>query len=63
MPEAQERFERWRAAGNGAGALDAARSALDSDLDTPGAIEAIDRAAASGVGVSEAAALLGISFA
>ncbi len=63
MPNAQERFERWRAAGNGSGGLDAARAALDDDLDTPGAIEAIDRAAQSGVGVSEAAALLGVELA
>ena len=40
--------------------LDEVRAALDEDLDTPGAIEAIDRAAAKGLGVSEAAALLGV---
>ena len=62
MPEAQERFERWQAAGRGSGGLDSVRLALDEDLDTPGAIEAIDRAAASGVGVSEAAALLGVDL-
>jgi len=33
---------------------------LDEDLDTPGAVAAIDSAAARGVGVSEAAALLGV---
>jgi L-cysteine:1D-myo-inositol 2-amino-2-deoxy-alpha-D-glucopyranoside ligase len=37
------------------------RSALDDDLDTPGALSAIDAAAAAGKGVSEAAALLGVS--
>jgi len=63
MPEAQERFERWCAAGDGLGGLDAARAALDSDLDTPGAIEAIDSAARSGVGVGSAAALLGVVLA
>ena len=62
MHEAQERFERWQAAGRGSGGLDSVRRALDEDLDTPGAIEAIDRAAASGVGVSEAAALLGVDL-
>jgi L-cysteine:1D-myo-inositol 2-amino-2-deoxy-alpha-D-glucopyranoside ligase len=38
------------------------RRALDNDLDTPGAIAAIDRAAAAGEGVSTAAALLGVSL-
>jgi L-cysteine:1D-myo-inositol 2-amino-2-deoxy-alpha-D-glucopyranoside ligase len=60
MPQADERLERWIASGGGSGGLDEARAALDDDLDTPGAIEAIDRAAARGVGVSEAAALLGV---
>jgi L-cysteine:1D-myo-inositol 2-amino-2-deoxy-alpha-D-glucopyranoside ligase len=58
----QERLRSWVAAGTGSAALDAVRSALDSDLDTPGAIEAIDRAAKAGNGVSEAAALLGVSL-
>jgi L-cysteine:1D-myo-inositol 2-amino-2-deoxy-alpha-D-glucopyranoside ligase len=62
MPVNQERFERWRAAGTGGGALDAVRAALDHDLDTPGAVVAIDRAAAQGLGVSEAAALLGVEW-
>ncbi len=60
MPTADARLERWLAAGEGAGGLDAARAALDDDLDTPGAIAAIDAAAAAGEGVSEAMALLGI---
>jgi len=62
MPGNAERLDRWIAAGSGSGGLDAVRAALDSDLDTPGAVEAIDRAAASGLGVSEAAALLGVSI-
>lgn len=62
MPAAQERYERWRAAGIGAGGLDSARLALDDDLDTPGAIDAIDRAVAAGIGVSEAAGLLGVDL-
>ena len=37
------------------------RAALDDDLDTPAALAAIDAAAAAGQGVSEAAALLGVS--
>ncbi len=60
MPVAAERVERWAAAGQGSGALDEARAALDDDLDTLGAIEAIDGAASAGLGVSEAAALLGV---
>jgi len=60
MPEADERLRRWVAAGEGSGALDEVRAALDSDLDTPGAVAAIDAAAARGVGVSEAAELLGV---
>jgi L-cysteine:1D-myo-inositol 2-amino-2-deoxy-alpha-D-glucopyranoside ligase len=61
MPEATERLERWRAAGKGDGALAEVRAALDDDLDTPAAVAAIDKAAASGLGVSEAAALLGVT--
>jgi len=61
MPRAQERLERWVAAGHGSGGLDSARAALDDDLDSTGAIEVIDHAAASGLGVSEAAALLGVN--
>jgi L-cysteine:1D-myo-inositol 2-amino-2-deoxy-alpha-D-glucopyranoside ligase len=60
MPRAAERLERWRAAGAGEGGLDAARTALDDDLDTAAAIGAIEEAVARGEGVSDAAALLGI---
>jgi L-cysteine:1D-myo-inositol 2-amino-2-deoxy-alpha-D-glucopyranoside ligase len=56
-----DRLARWRAAGEGKGALDEVRDRLDDDLDTPGAIEAIDAAAAQGDGVSSAALLLGVS--
>jgi L-cysteine:1D-myo-inositol 2-amino-2-deoxy-alpha-D-glucopyranoside ligase len=38
------------------------RSALDDDLDTPGAVAALDEAAAAGHGVAEAAALLGVDI-
>jgi L-cysteine:1D-myo-inositol 2-amino-2-deoxy-alpha-D-glucopyranoside ligase len=62
LPRAVERLERWRSAGEGDGGLDAARSALDDDLDTPTAVAAIDEAAATGRGVSKAAALLGVEF-
>jgi L-cysteine:1D-myo-inositol 2-amino-2-deoxy-alpha-D-glucopyranoside ligase len=40
--------------------LNTVRSRLDDDLDTPGAIEAIDAAAERGVDVTAAAALLGV---
>ncbi|MFZ4518560.1 MAG: cysteine--tRNA ligase [Microthrixaceae bacterium] len=60
MPAADERLRRWVGAGAGSGALGDVRKALDEDLDTPGAVAAIDAAAARGVGVSEAAALLGV---
>jgi L-cysteine:1D-myo-inositol 2-amino-2-deoxy-alpha-D-glucopyranoside ligase len=60
LPRAADRLERWRAAGSGDGGLNATRTALDDDLDVVSAIAAIDAAAASGAGVSAAAALLGI---
>ncbi|HEV2360460.1 MAG TPA: cysteine--tRNA ligase, partial [Acidimicrobiales bacterium] len=59
--EATARLARWRAAGEGKGALDEVRDRLDDDLDTPGAIAAIDAAAAKGEGVSVAAGLLGVN--
>jgi L-cysteine:1D-myo-inositol 2-amino-2-deoxy-alpha-D-glucopyranoside ligase len=62
MPEAAERLAAWRAAGEGDGALDDVRSCLDADLDTPGAVAAVDRAAKDGRGVSSAAALLGVAL-
>jgi L-cysteine:1D-myo-inositol 2-amino-2-deoxy-alpha-D-glucopyranoside ligase len=62
MPTAAARLERWLAAGPGDGALAAVRAALDDDLDTPGAVGAIDDAVAAGAGVSEAAMLLGVNI-
>jgi L-cysteine:1D-myo-inositol 2-amino-2-deoxy-alpha-D-glucopyranoside ligase len=62
MPRAAERLDRWRASGGGDGGLEAARLALDDDLDTPTAVAAIDEAAAAGQGVSKAAALLGVDL-
>ena len=61
MPAAAERLERWRSAGNGDGALEDVRAALDDDLDTPRALAAIDAAVAAGQGVSRAATLLGVA--
>jgi L-cysteine:1D-myo-inositol 2-amino-2-deoxy-alpha-D-glucopyranoside ligase len=62
VEEARERWELWRHAGEGDAASDAVDAALDEDLDTPGALEAIDRAARVGRGVSTAAAMLGVSL-
>jgi L-cysteine:1D-myo-inositol 2-amino-2-deoxy-alpha-D-glucopyranoside ligase len=61
MPVAVARLAAWRAAGDGDGALDEVRRALDEDLDTPAALVAIDRAASEGTGVSAAASLLGVA--
>jgi L-cysteine:1D-myo-inositol 2-amino-2-deoxy-alpha-D-glucopyranoside ligase len=63
MPAAAQRLVAWSVAGEGDGGLEEARAALDADLDTPGALAAVDRAAAAGRGVSEAAALLGVDLA
>lgn len=60
MPAAAERLELWVSAGAGDAALEEVRAALDDDLDTPGAVAAIDAAARAGSGVSRAAALLGV---
>ncbi len=62
MPQAAARLERWLEAGVGEGALEEVRAALDSDLDTPAAVEAIDDAAARGEGVSRSALLLGVDL-
>ena len=67
MPEAAARLDRWRggaaAAGDGAAVLETVRAHLDEDLDTPGAVEAIDVAAAAGADVTAAALLLGVRLA
>lgn len=64
MPNAAQRLERWQAAGEGRGdaGLAEARGALDDDLDTPGAVAAIDAAAGTGASVALAAALLGVDL-
>ncbi|MEO1056996.1 MAG: cysteine--tRNA ligase, partial [Actinomycetota bacterium] len=63
MPRNAERLDRWLASVGGRPGeqvLDTARERLDDDLDTPGAIAAIDAAAADGVDVTLAADLLGV---
>jgi L-cysteine:1D-myo-inositol 2-amino-2-deoxy-alpha-D-glucopyranoside ligase len=64
MPRAAARLEAWLATGiPGEGpspVLDAVRARLDDDLDTPGAVVAIDTAAERGEPVGDATALLGV---
>ncbi|MFP5327474.1 MAG: cysteine--tRNA ligase [Acidimicrobiia bacterium] len=62
LSAAAERLELWQAAGPGGDGLAAVRGALDDDLDAPAALAAIDEAARSGGGVSEAASLVGVSL-
>ncbi len=60
LTEAEDRLAAWRSAGPGDGGLLKVREALDDDLDVPAAIAAVDEAVASGEGVDQAAALLGV---
>jgi len=62
VERAAERLERWRRVGDGDGALEEVRAALDDDLDCPRALAAVDTAAARGEGVGAAAQLLGIQL-
>jgi L-cysteine:1D-myo-inositol 2-amino-2-deoxy-alpha-D-glucopyranoside ligase len=64
MPRNAARLESWRASAGGrqTDLVEAVREALDDDLDTPRCMALIDAAAADGVDVSEAAALLGVSL-
>lgn len=71
MPAAADRLAAWssvsghRAGVPGAsdgGLLDEVRHRLDEDLDTPGALAAIDRAAQRGLDVAAPAALLGLDL-
>lgn len=57
------RVETWRAGCDGpAAAVEEVRAALDADLDTPAALDALDRAASAGFSVSDAARLLGVEL-
>jgi L-cysteine:1D-myo-inositol 2-amino-2-deoxy-alpha-D-glucopyranoside ligase len=62
LDTAIDRLGAWLDAGPGVAALAEVRSAIDDDLDVPGAVELIDDAAARGYGVSAAAALVGVSI-
>ena len=73
MPGAAARLERWRRSlagavgrrGTGASSgepLAAVRERLDDDLDTPGALQALDEWAAAGGAIGAGAALLGVDL-
>ncbi|WP_420450426.1 cysteine--tRNA ligase [Ilumatobacter sp.] len=63
MPRNRDRLDAWRAnAGSNPGLLADVRARLDDDLDTPGAVELVDAAAASGHGTREASELLGVDL-
>jgi L-cysteine:1D-myo-inositol 2-amino-2-deoxy-alpha-D-glucopyranoside ligase len=64
MPRNAERLRRWRANADGAASdlLAEVRERLDDDLDTPGAVAAVDTAAARGVSTRAAAELLGVQL-
>jgi len=63
MPRNAARLEKWLAnARPNPSLLEVVRERLDDDLDTPGAIAAIDAAATAGKGVLESAALLGVDL-
>jgi L-cysteine:1D-myo-inositol 2-amino-2-deoxy-alpha-D-glucopyranoside ligase len=64
MPRNAERLQGWRdgADGSASDLLAEVRDRLDDDLDTPGAVAAIDAAAAAGVSTRAAAALLGVQL-
>jgi L-cysteine:1D-myo-inositol 2-amino-2-deoxy-alpha-D-glucopyranoside ligase len=63
MSRNEARLAMWREASSGSddqGVLNDVRSCLDDDLDTPGAVGVLDRAARSGRSVRNGAALLGV---
>jgi L-cysteine:1D-myo-inositol 2-amino-2-deoxy-alpha-D-glucopyranoside ligase len=59
-----ERLALWRSSAEGTSStvLDDVRAALDDDLNTPQALQAVDAAARAGAAVREAADLLGVSL-
>ncbi|MFY9783652.1 MAG: cysteine--tRNA ligase [Acidimicrobiales bacterium] len=62
---AQSRLATWRTTlttGRYSSVLDDVRGALDDDLDTPGALRALDAAAHAGSSVASGASLLGITL-
>jgi L-cysteine:1D-myo-inositol 2-amino-2-deoxy-alpha-D-glucopyranoside ligase len=65
MPRNHARLVAWKSSvgGTASDVLEQVRTCLDNDLDTPGAVAAMDAAAAQGHDVSTAAALLGVELA
>jgi L-cysteine:1D-myo-inositol 2-amino-2-deoxy-alpha-D-glucopyranoside ligase len=64
MDRNDSRLSAWRKAAEGRAGdvLVEVRERLDDDLDTPGAVAAVDAAADRGERTSEAAALLGVAL-
>jgi L-cysteine:1D-myo-inositol 2-amino-2-deoxy-alpha-D-glucopyranoside ligase len=64
MPRNQQRLETWRSAADGSAGdlIDEVRALLDDDLNSPGAVAAIDAAAERGESTRAAAALLGVEL-
>ncbi len=64
MPRNVSRLAAWRANADGrpGDVIDEVRERLDDDLDSPGAVAAVDQAAARGESTAAAAALLGVEL-
>jgi L-cysteine:1D-myo-inositol 2-amino-2-deoxy-alpha-D-glucopyranoside ligase len=64
MPRNVERLRAWRAKADGrpGDVIDEVRERLDDDLDSSGAVDAVDAAAARGESTAAAAALLGVEL-
>ena len=64
MPRNHQRLQSWKSSvgGSASDVLEQVRACLDNDLDTPGAVAAMDAAAAQGHDVSAAASLLGVEL-
>ena len=65
MPRNHQRLQSWKASigGSSSDVLEQVRACLDNDLDTPGAVAAMDAAAVLGHDVSAPASLLGVELA
>lgn len=65
MPRNHQRLQSWQASigGSTSDVLEQVRACLDNDLDTPGAVAAMDEAAVLGHDVSAPASLLGVELA
>jgi L-cysteine:1D-myo-inositol 2-amino-2-deoxy-alpha-D-glucopyranoside ligase len=59
-----ERLGAWRVSADGRASdlIDVVRERLDDDLDSPGAVAAVDAAAAAGESTRAAADLLGVTL-